>query len=83
MHLDNQIPLIKRPIIPKILKDKINVVANCKLQEQEIHLFNMSLQCVANHLVNDNINFLNVPGYEFPIPIKGPIINTKIISIIQ
>lgn len=56
MHLDNQIPLIKRPIIPKILKDKINVVANCKLQEQKIHLFNMSLQCVANHLVNDNIN---------------------------
>lgn len=56
MHLDNQIPLIKRPIIPKILKGKINVVSNCKLKEQEIHLFNMSLQCVANHLISDNID---------------------------
>ena len=56
MHLDNQIPLMKRPIIPKILKGKITVVSNCKLKESEIHLFNLSLQCVANHLEKDNID---------------------------
>lgn len=56
MHLDNQIPLIKRPIIPKALKGKITVVSNCKLKESEINLFNLSLQCVSNHLVKDKID---------------------------
>lgn len=55
MHLDNQIPLTQRPIIPKILKGRITIVSNCKLKESEIHLFNTSLQCVANHLIKDNI----------------------------
>jgi hypothetical protein len=56
MHLDNQIPLVKRPIIPKILKGKITVVSNCKLKIEEIRLFELSLQCVANHLEKDNID---------------------------
>ena len=56
MHLDNQIPLTKRTIIPKLLKGKVTVISNCKLKEKEIHLFNLSLQCVANHLAKDNID---------------------------
>lgn len=64
MHLDNQVPLLRRPRIPKIFKDKklITVISNCKLQEQDIYLFELSLQCVANHLEKDNIDLSDFYG---------------------
>lgn len=56
MILDNQRIISPRPIIPKVLKNKVSLFSNCKLSEMEIILFNLALQAVANHIEKDKIN---------------------------
>ena len=55
MKLKDQILIKQKIIIPKLLKSKINVMANCKLTDREVSIFNACLKCVENHLIKDNI----------------------------
>lgn len=56
MILDEQKILIPRPIVPPILKKKINFFANCQVKQTELIIFNQALQCVAKHLEHDRID---------------------------
>ena len=56
MTLDNQKIISPRPVIPRNLKGKITVFANCYVKPSEINLFNQALQCVSLHLEHDKID---------------------------
>lgn len=56
MILNNQRIIMPKPIVPALLKGKINFFANCDVNPSEIALFNQALQCVAKHLDHDNID---------------------------
>lgn len=56
MILKNQKLLIKKPIIPLKLKDKISFFSNCDVTIAELKLFDQVLQCVATQLENEQID---------------------------
>ena len=56
MILENQWRIDPKPIIPKRLKNHVKIFSNCKLSKQEVILFNISLQSVANYLEHDSID---------------------------
>lgn len=56
MILENQKIINPKPVIPRNLKGKINVFANCSVQAKEVNLFNQALQCVSRHLKHDEID---------------------------
>ena len=56
MQLDNQRMFPKKIIIPELLKDKLQLMANCDLSDREIDIFNVSLSCIEKQIQVDNIN---------------------------
>lgn len=56
MTLEEQKILMPRPVVPSLLKKKINFFSNCYVKPTEIALFNQALQCVAKHLEHDKID---------------------------
>lgn len=56
MTLEEQKILSPRPVVPPLLKKKINFFSNCYVKPTEIALFNQALQCVAKHLEHDKID---------------------------
>lgn len=56
MILDNTHIISPKPKIPKILKNKVSLLSNCKLNVNEVILFNLAIQAVANHIEKDQIN---------------------------
>ena len=54
MILNNQKIISPKIKIPHILKDKVKIFSNCNLNINEIQLFQISLQLVANYLNHKN-----------------------------
>ena len=49
---DFPIPIVK----PKLLENKVTVLTNCDITEEEVNHFNLALKCVAERLRYDNID---------------------------